>query len=94
MSLIFVQGLGFLLMMVVCCTCPLRHLGTSQYKDAGPRVNSLEPGDLGAEMSSARELKYACDHLPGPSLDVIYSREIISTLSLIRTYTICILRFV
>ena len=55
---------------------------------------------LGVEMSISGGVEYTYDRFiwsfsPGPSLDVISSREIISSLSLTRrTYAICITRHV
>lgn len=57
-------------------------------------------GFLASKKSSVNGLKYAYDSfeqsfLSGLSLDVIYSKEIINSLSFTReTYTICILRHV
>lgn len=64
------------------------------------RCYSLEPGDLGFQRSGAEGLEYGYDSfvwsfLPGPSLDVSYSKEVISSMSLRRrTYVVCITRHV
>lgn len=65
-----------------------------------PMCYSLESRGLGIEMSSTCVLEYVYDSFarsfsPGPSFSVIYSREIINSLSLIRrTNTFCITRHV
>ena len=66
----------------------------------GPRHDSLEPGGHDVRMSRAGGLGYTVDGFawsfsPGPSLDVLSSREIINSLFFTRrTYATCLIRHV
>lgn len=86
MSLVFASGLGVLVencgLVYESSQAPRNQLERRQ----GPRCDSLVPEGLGVEKSSAGSLEYAIDSFIssfslGPALDVIYSKEIINSLS-------------
>lgn len=62
-----------------------------------PRCYILRPGALGVELSSSSSLESSYEialpsFSPGPSLDIIYFKEIINSLSLTRR-TLCYLHY-
>lgn len=85
---------GFLLMIVVWCRSLLRHPGTGQSKDEDPGVVPWSQGGLGASGLEYSPM-LSSPFWPGPSLDVISSKEIVHCLSLTRrTCAVCIWRHV
>lgn len=94
MNLVFLGVLGFLLQVMVWYRCPFRELGNGENKHKGPGiipgsqgVLTLRwfPGGPNVPMMASLVL------LTGPAGDVIYSEEIMNSLSLTkRTPTICI----
>lgn len=90
-SLLFVRGPVFLLQIVVCCTCPLGHPGTSQNEDEGPYITySLELGGFGTKTHGENSLALS---LLSHSYCSRNSKEITNSLALTRkTFICCTLR--
>lgn len=77
MSLLFVWGLGFLLVIMFCCTCPLRHLGTNWSElrqDTGVLHKSLLPWHQGSWYQGVLKWSWRTFRTSSPhhSFDVIY----------------------